>query len=52
MLGVDLLRLAGRGGCTTHAAAEGDGLASDLALEGPEDERRVVRRGRVEDVEA
>lgn len=48
----DLLRLAGRGGRATHAAAEGDGLAGDLALEGSEDERRVVRRGRVEDVEA
>lgn len=46
------LRLLGRGGGAAHAAAEGDGLAGDLALEGPEDERGVLRWGGcVEDVE-
>lgn len=49
----NLLRLAGRRGRAANPAAESNGLAGDLALEGPEDEGRVRRgRGWVEDVEA
>lgn len=49
----DQLRLLRRGRGAADAPAEGDGLAGDLALEGPEDERGVRGAGRrVEDVEA
>lgn len=49
----DELRLARRRRRPAHAAAEGDRLAGDFAVEGAEDEGGVGRgRGCVEDVEA
>ncbi len=39
----DELRRLSRGRCTTHASAEGDGLARHLALERAEDELWVCR---------